>query len=163
MTPATSAAHEAVQTTMHGEALPEHPNVHFAPIEDPTGKALHAFHAALRDLEEHPADGKKVRVAFYGASSVAADRYPGYLRGYLQQRFGDGGIGFVTLVPLWRWHRHDALRLDANKHWRIEHGQRKEGKLDGYYGLLGASAHTTNKRARSTVLPKNSAVSNISY
>lgn len=161
VTPETTAAHEAVQLTMHGAALGQHANVHFAPIEDPTGKALHAFHDALRDLVEHPEDGKKIRVAFYGASSVAADRYTGYLRGYLQHRFGDGGVGFVTLVPLWRWHRHDALRLDANKHWRIEHGQRKEGKLDGYYGLLGASAHTTNKRARSTVLPKSSAVSKI--
>jgi len=159
--PAATAAHAAVQAVMHGETLAAHDNVHFAPIEDPSGKALHAFHAALADLEATPTEGKKVRIAFYGASSVAADRYPGYLRGYLQQRFGDGGVGFVTLVPLWRWHRHDALRLDANKHWRIEHGQRKEGKLDGFYGLLGASAHTTHKRARSTLLPKASAVSKI--
>jgi lysophospholipase L1-like esterase len=135
--------------------------VHFAPIEDPSGRALQAFHAALRDLKQDPGEDKKVRVAFYGASSVAADRYTGYLRGYLQQRFGDGGVGFVTLVPLWRWHRHDAVRLDASKHWRIEHGQRKEGKLDGFYGLLGASAHTTKKNARSTLHAKGSAVSKI--
>lgn len=160
--PAATAAHAAVQSVVHGEALAEHENVHFTPIEDPSGRALRTFHAALRDLQKQPADGKKVRVAFYGASSVAADRYPGYLRGYLQQRFGDGGVGFVTLVPLWRWHRHDAVRLDANKHWKIEHGQRKTGKLDGYYGLLGASAHTTHKRARTTLHAKSSAVSSIS-
>ncbi len=159
--PDATAAHAAVQTIVHGEALPDHSNVHFTPIEDPSGRALHAFHDALRDLAERPTQGKKVRVAFYGASSVAADRYPGYLRGYLQQRFGDGGVGFVTLVPLWRWHRHDAVRLDANKHWKIEHGQRKEGKLDGYYGLLGASAHSTHKRARSTLHAKATAVSSI--
>jgi len=159
--PDATAAHAAVQSVVHGEVLAEHSNVHFTPIEDPSGRALHAFHAALRDLGDHPADGKKVRVAFYGASSVAADRYPGYLRGYLQQRFGDGGVGFVTLVPLWRWHRHDAVRLDANKHWKIEHGQRKAGKLDGYYGLLGASAHSTHKRARTTLHSKASAVSGI--
>lgn len=159
--PDAVAAHAAVQSVVHGEALPEHDNVHFTPVEDPSGRALHAFHASLRDLQDHPKEGKKVRVAFYGASSVAADRYPGYLRGYLQQRFGDGGVGFVTLVPLWRWHRHDAVRLDANKHWKIEHGQRKIGKLDGYYGLLGASAHSTHKRARSTLHSKASAVSGI--
>lgn len=159
--PEATRAHEAVQRTMNEAALPEHRDVHFAPIEDPSGKALQGFHAALRELKDNPTPGKKVRVAFYGASSVAADRYTGYLRGYLQHRFGDGGVGFVTLVPLWRWHRHDALRLDASKHWAIEHGQRKEGKLDGYYGLLGASAHTTNARARSTVLPKASAVSKL--
>ncbi len=159
--PAASAAHAAVQTAMNGEALGAHPNVHFAPIEDPSGVALRAFHASLRDLAQHPVDGKKVRVAFYGASSVAADRYPAYLRGYLQHRFGDGGVGFVTLVPLWRWHRHDALRIDANKHWRIEHGQREQGKLDGFYGLLGASAHNTHKRARATIIPKQSAISKL--
>lgn len=159
--PEAMAAHAEVQATMHGEALGEHPNVHFAPIEDPSGTALHAFHAALRSLAERPAEGAKVRIAFYGASSVAADRYTAYLRGYLQRRFGDGGVGFVTLVPLWRWHRHDALRLDASKHWRIEHGQRKTGKLDGYYGLLGASAHTTHERARSKLVPKSTAVSKI--
>lgn len=159
--PDATAAHRAVQAIVNDGALDAHDNVHFAPIEDPSGRALHAFHAALRDLQAHPEGGKKVRVAFYGASSVAADRYPGYLRGYLQQRFGDGGVGFVTLVPLWRWHRHDAVRLDANKHWRIEHGQRKQGKLDGYYGLLGASAHTTHKRARTTLHAKASAVSRI--
>ena len=158
---AATAAHAAVQQQMLGESLAAHDNVHFAAIEDPSGKALQAFHAALRKLQNDPAAGEKVRVAFYGASSVAADRYTGYLRGYLQQRFGDGGVGFVTLVPLWRWHRHDALRLDASKHWRIEHGQRKEGKLDGYYGLLGASAHTTKKGARSKLIAKSSAVSKI--
>ncbi|MEM6295783.1 MAG: GDSL-type esterase/lipase family protein, partial [Myxococcota bacterium] len=100
-------------------------------------------------------------VAFYGASSVAADRYTAYLRGYLQARFGDGGVGFVAVVPLWRWHRHDAVRVTASKHWRIEHGQRKEGKLDGYYGLLGASAHADHKRAKTTVTVKTSAVSSL--
>ncbi len=161
MVAAATDAHSAVQAIVHGEALPEHHNVHFTAIEDPSGRALHAFHAALRDLEDHPTQGKKVRVAFYGASSVAADRYTGYLRGYLQQRFGDGGVGFVTLVPLWRWHRHDAVSLDANKHWKIEHGQRTQGKLDGYYGLLGASSHSTHKRARTTLNAKSSAVSRI--
>ncbi|MEM6294650.1 MAG: hypothetical protein AAGA54_25470, partial [Myxococcota bacterium] len=100
---ATAAAHAAVQTVLHGEALPAHENVHFTPVADPTGRALHGFHAALRNLADKPEGDRKVRVAFYGASSVAADRYTAYLRGYLQARFGDGGVGFVAVVPLWRW------------------------------------------------------------
>ncbi len=160
--PASTAAHAHVQQVMHGEALAAHPNVHFAPIEDPSGKAMHRFHAALRALAAGDDPDGKVRVAFYGASSVAADRYTGYLRGYLQQRFGDGGVGFLALVPLWRWHRHDSARVTASKHWRIEHGQRKTGKLDGHYGLLGASAHADHKRAWSSVAGKGSAVSSLS-
>ncbi len=156
--PAATAAHASVQAALNGDPLAAHPEVHFAPIEDPSGVALRSFHAALRDLQAGTAEGNKVRVAFYGASSVAADRYPAYLRGYLQHRFGDGGVGFVALVPLWRWHRHDALRLDANARWRIEHGQRETGKLDGFYGLLGASAHSDDKRARSTLIPRGDAI-----
>lgn len=153
-TAAAAAAHQAAQTALNGGPLLDSPLVTFVPA---AGDSLHPaplakFHAALRRLTSGSSTSGKVRVAFYGASSVAADRYTGYLRRYLQSRFGDGGPGFVAVVPLWRWHRHRAVRVTASKHWRIEHAQRKTGKLDGLYGLLGASAHTTNKRARSKVV-----------
>jgi len=127
--------------------------VHFAPVLRGAAQQppLQHFHAALRT------GGDKVRIAFYGASSVAADRYTGYLRHYLQARFGDGGPGFVAVVPLWRWHRHGAVRVTATKHWRVEHAQRKTGKLDGRYGLLGASVHSGNKRAKTTVAARKGA------
>lgn len=145
------AAHTAAVAEMGSEPLPGNDLVHFTPIvgSKVAPRPMEKFHAALRALADGNRD--RVRIAFYGASSVAADRYTGYLRHYLQHRFGDAGPGFVALVPLWRWHRHDAVRVDASKHWRIEHAQRKEGKLDGRYGLLGASAHTTNKRAKATL------------
>jgi len=156
--PDAAAAHAAAEAAMGSEPLAHNELVHFTPVTGGpnTPQPMRHFHEALRSL----AQGKrkdKVHIAFYGASSVAADRYTGYLRRYLQHRFGDAGPGFVALVPLWRWHRHDAVRLDASKHWRIEHAQRKEGKLDGRYGLLGASAHTTNKRAKATLKAKKSA------
>jgi lysophospholipase L1-like esterase len=151
--PAAEAAHAFVQTRMLGRALDPHPEVHFAPVEDGDGAALQGFHRALRRLEEGESD-RKVRVAVYGSSSVAADRYTGYLRGYLQHRFGDGGVGFVALVPLWRWHRHNEVSVSASKNWTIEHAQKERtGRLDGNYGLLGASAHTASKRAHALVRP----------
>jgi hypothetical protein len=121
--PAT-AAHAAVQAKAVGGPLPDQPIVKFMPIEDSKGDALASFHGALRKLAAgEDADGK-VRVAVYGSSSVAADRYTGYLRGYLQQRFGDGGIGYVAAVPLWRWHRHNEVAVTATKGWSVEHGQK---------------------------------------
>lgn len=140
---------------MNGEALPANPLVHFTPIEDADGHALDAFHTALR-AHEAARDGEaisKLRIAMYGASSVSADRFTGYMRGYFQQRFGDGGIGFVALVPLWQWHRHNAVKVKASKHWAIEHAQRKKGRLDGRYGILGASAYSANKRAWAELRP----------
>src|SRR5688572_1495039 len=58
---------------------------------------LTQFHEALRRLKRGEDEDGKVRVAVYGASHTAADIYPSYLRAYLQQRFGDGGTGFVPL------------------------------------------------------------------
>ena len=149
---AADAAHAFVQQRVLGRPLEAHPLVRFTPIEDPGGEALRRFHEALRRLDA--GEQAKVRVAVYGSSSVAADRYTAYLRGYLQHRFGDGGVGFVALVPLWRWHRHNEVTVSASSTWTIEHAQKeKTGRLDGHYGLLGASAHTSSKRAHALVRP----------
>jgi lysophospholipase L1-like esterase len=146
VTPASEQAHARAQTAATGGTLAPNELVHFQPIDDPSADALTAFHRALAALRSGHSN-RHVRVVIYGSSSVATDRYPGYLREYMQARFGDGGIGFVALVPLWRWHRHDAVEVKASRHWTIEHAQKKTGRLDGRYGLLGASAFTTAKRA----------------
>jgi hypothetical protein len=92
-----------------------------------------------------------VRVAVYGSSSVAGDRWPGYLRGYLQARFGDGGPGFVAVAPLWKWHRHQEVKLDVGKGWRVEHALRAGERSDGKYGLMGVRATTAVPGARAQV------------
>ena len=153
-TEASRKAHETAQTAMHGAPLADEARVHFVPITPPAdGKdPLAAFHRALRRLEAGEDEDGKVRIAAYGASSTASDRYVGYLRRYFQARFGDAGPGFVAAVPLWQWHRHDRVKATASKHWVVEHAQKKKERLDGHYGLLGASAYTTNKRARAKVV-----------
>jgi lysophospholipase L1-like esterase len=150
--PAAEQAHLYAQMRLLGRSLEPHSEVHFTPVEDSRGQALQRFHDALGKLEAGGEPDAKVRVAVYGSSSVAADRYTGYLRGYLQHRFGDGGVGFVSLVPLWRWHRHNEVNASATSGWTIEHAQKERtGRLDGHYGLLGASAHTASKRAHALV------------
>ena len=150
VTEASTAAHAHAQTRTFGQALPANANVHFVPIADaPT--ALAHFHAALRELAAGTDADGKVRVAIYGSSSVAVDRYPGYLRGYLQHRFGDGGIGFVAAAPLWRWHRHNEVELTATKGWAVEHAQKKTLREGGQLGLLGAACSATRKRVSTSI------------
>jgi lysophospholipase L1-like esterase len=130
----------------------------FVPIDDPLGgPALASFHSALRTLAEgHDPDGK-VRVAMYGASGTAADVTVGYLRTYLQARFGDGGPGFVPLVPLSNGYRHSEVVVKASKGWKKETASR--GRQDGLYGLLGASSTATAARRKSQVTPKDGSTS----
>jgi len=157
-------AHALIQGRMFGGPLPETPLVHFTPIEDPSGEALRPFYDALDEILSNrngtvtDAQPRKVRIAFYGSSSVAADRYTGYLRGYLQHRFGDGGVGFVSLVPLSAWHRHTELALSASKQWVVEHTlPNKRTQLDGRYGLLGASARSSRRSTYTQLLPTRGA------
>lgn len=132
----------------------------FVPITDSSqGLALASFHAALRALAEGRDPDGKVRVAMYGASGTAADVSVGYLRTYLQARFGDGGPGFVPLAPLTKWYRHSEVVVDASKGWKKEHAQIYKGRRDGHYGLLGASFTATAKKQWTEVRPKASSTS----
>ncbi|MCA9719050.1 MAG: hypothetical protein KC468_30560, partial [Myxococcales bacterium] len=96
----------------------------------------------------------KVRVLMYGASGTAADFGAGYLRLYLQHRFGDGGPGFIPLGRMNRWYRHNEVTVEASKGWRKEHAQWPKGRMDGHYGLLGASFASSSKRDWVRVLSK---------
>jgi hypothetical protein len=132
----------------------------FVPIADPPeGPALASFHGALQALVEGRDSDGKVRVAMYGASGTAADVSVGYLRTYLQTRFGDGGPGFVPLVPLTKWYRHSEVVVQASKSWRKEHAQISRGRQDGLYGLLGASFTATASKQWAQVRPKDGSTS----
>ena len=142
---AAREAHQAALERLDVPSLAAHPLVHYEPLEN--ARALESFYRALHDLRTQADPHHKLRILVYGSSSVATDRYTGYLRAYLQHRFGDGGPGFVALVPLWRWHRHEEVAL-SGRGWTIEHALRKSGRLDGLYGLLGASASANRQGAR---------------
>ena len=128
----------------------------YVPIEHPaSGPALAHFYDALRDLRDGRDEDGKVRVLVYGASHTQADVYPGYLRAYLQTRFGDGGMGFVSLTKVNRWFRYSDWSIDETKGWTAEHAQRSSARKDGLYGLLGASGFATSRRDRSTIKPRH--------
>ncbi len=129
---------------------------YYVPVIEPSrGSALGSFHAALEALVDGRDPDGKVRVAMYGASGTASDLGVGYIRTYLQARFGDGGPGFVPLVPLSRWYRHNEVIVESSKHWRKEHAQIYKGRRDGHYGLLGASFTATAGKQWAQVKPKS--------
>lgn len=152
---ATGASVVAAGQRINGNALGT-----FVPIEGPPGgePPLARFYRALEDLRGgQDADGK-VRVLAYGGSHTDADVYTQYLRTYLQERFGDGGHGFVHVAKPWRWYRHVDYRVEGAKHWLTEHAQRRKGRMDGLYGLLGCSLAASSKHAFGKVIPRGDSV-----
>lgn len=128
----------------------------FVLIEDPAPDrpALARFHAALRELAAgRDADGK-VRVLMYGASGTAADLFTGYVRAYLQRRFGAGGPGFVPAARMNGWYRHSEVTVESSKQWAKENAVRKtRPPEEPRLGLMGVSFRTTSKRAHARVIP----------
>lgn len=136
----------------------------YVPIEHPrSGPALAHFHAALRKLEAGEDQDGKVRVLVYGASHTQADVYPGYIRAYLQARFGNGGQGFVSLVKVNRWFRYADWNIDETKGWKCELAPRSSSRKDGYYGLLGACGSSSSSRDKTAIVPRHETVGASDY
>jgi lysophospholipase L1-like esterase len=110
--------------------------VHVVPLE---GGPMERFYAALARADrggEEPA-----RVVHYGDSHTAADLLTGALRRALQDRFGDGGRGFVALGRPWKSYRPKDVEIAASggNDWRAERilVAADPATLDGRYGLGG--------------------------
>jgi hypothetical protein len=114
----TQAASDEGVVAEHALVLPSRPRAtppalgHFVAVEPES--ALASFHRVLGRLAKGEDEDGKVRVLVYGASHTQADIYTGYLRAYLQNRFGDGGQGFVLLGRVNHWYR--TLDTRANHH-----------------------------------------------
>jgi len=99
--------------------------------------ALASFFRSLADLEA----GRRadhVRVLHFGDSAIAADDISRTVRALMQERFGDGGIGFVLPAPAWTWYQHAGITLVHGGSWRKHHFQHRELK-DARYGLGGVA------------------------
>jgi len=128
----------------------------YVPLQQ-SSSTLSNFYNALRQLEEQPIDeeGKprKVRILAYGASHTQADIFTDYMREYLQERFGDAGHGFVSPVRVNRWYRHIDVAIESSKGWKVEHAQKHDARGDGFYGLLGMSGSSKNRRDYARIRP----------
>lgn len=139
----TGAAPSSTQRTRNGSTLGV-----FVPVENE--RALEHFHGQLARLEA--GEKKRLRILAYGASHTAGDLYTGYLRAYLQSRFGNGGQGFVAMAKLNRWYRTLNFEVESNG-FRIQHSQRKTPEKEGHFGLLGAAAVGYSKFGKASVFP----------
>ncbi len=106
---------------------------------------LRHFYESLARLEDgHARDD--VRILQFGDSHTASDLPTGAVRRALQQRFGDGGRGFVSIGKPWRKYTQDAIHTGMAKEFAPEKG--KHGVGDGSYGLLGIAIESSQRDAK---------------
>ena len=106
-------------------------------IEDPTGTALASFYEAL-DRTERKEPGAVTRITHFGDSVLVTDWVTGTLRRRMQERYGDGGHGFLLIAAPWPGYFHNDVSHTASAGWAMH---RVVGPLtrDGHYGLGGVS------------------------
>jgi lysophospholipase L1-like esterase len=90
--------------------------------------------------------GRAVRVSWYGDSVIASDAIPARLRSLLQAELGDGGPGFVYVVPPHRFCGHEAITRSSSGSW-LSHAISTMQIADGLYGVGGSTAETASGRA----------------
>jgi lysophospholipase L1-like esterase len=117
------------------------------PIEDPSGHALDALHAALHRVQD---DQAQARIVFYGASHVASDQFTGALRQLLQHRFGEAGPGFVVPGKPWRWYRNAGITIEQSRGFRASRIVERSPEA-GIYGLAGVAMDAGGKGALAAI------------
>lgn len=129
-------AHQIVLSD-HGAASNGNALGNFTPVENEA--ALGHFHQALSALSSTADQKNKVRIAVYGASHTQADIYSGYLRYYLQSRFGNGGPGFIPVGVERTWSRHLDFKV-ATRNLKVQYANKRSTSPRGRFGLSGAAA-----------------------
>jgi lysophospholipase L1-like esterase len=124
---------------------------HYVAVENEA--ALAHFHGALEALAATPNKKNKVRIAVYGASHTQADIYSGYLRYYLQSRFGNGGAGFIPLGVERGWSSRIDFKVRA-RGFKMQYVQQKSPPPHGSFGLSGMAA-VGGPHGRIRISPEN--------
>jgi hypothetical protein len=119
------------------------------PLENP--RALDRFYAALRRTALRE-PGALTRITHYGDSIIIEDLWTSTVRRRLQERFGDGGPGFLFLARPWEWYgRLDVVLkfTDAWHFYRVTIGQVRDA-LYGYGGVSFVAAGPGSKATYAT-------------
>lgn len=110
--------------------------------------AMRGFHDALaRTRAGEP--GAVTRIVHFGDSPVTGDLISGGARRRLQERYGDGGHGYLLPDRPWAWYDHRGVELEADG-WDIRTPLLRNG-LDGRYGLAGVGFIGTSAHARTRI------------
>lgn len=116
--------------------------------------SLARFHASLQALSASPERKNKLRIVVYGASHTQADVYAGYLRHYLQSRFGNGGAGFIPFGFERGWSSRADFKLRA-RGFKMQFVQQRSPPPHGRFGLAGVAA-VGGPHGRLRISPENS-------
>jgi lysophospholipase L1-like esterase len=107
--------------------------------------AMDGFYRAVDEAKQGKL-GRAVRVSWYGDSVIATDAIPGRLRTLLQSELGDGGPGYVYVVPPHRFCGHEAITRSSGGGW-VAHAISTTQVPDGLYGVGGSTVETEDGRA----------------
>ncbi len=96
--------------------------------------SLATFYEAYAALARGKAK-EHVRLGMYGDSNLTMDELTGRLRRQLQQRFGDGGHGFVALAIPWHWYQHQDVHHDGDWRYFKQIATSTDPVGDWHYGM----------------------------
>lgn len=116
-------------------------------IEDPNDAMRPFYERLLRVQKDEPE--LLARIALYSDSINGSDRISSFLRYALQDRFGDGGKGWVPIASGWQSQRHQDVAWEPEGGWRLWVVNRGEVD-DGHYGLGGVLAENRSQQSRVT-------------
>ncbi len=122
------------------------------PIEDFSGESLDGFYRALLRTEGG-GGGALTRVVHYGDSMLTGDAISGAVRRRLQERFGDGGHGFILAGRPWPWYSHQGVRLWSSPGFRVNRVT-SNPLPDGRLGLGGVAFRSVAPGSRLVIEPK---------
>ncbi|MEM9074929.1 MAG: GDSL-type esterase/lipase family protein [Myxococcota bacterium] len=135
---------DAVASSLSAEPVPEGPRIEVLPseyqgieihLEDASGEGMRPFYESL--LQTAEGGTELTRIAHYGDSSIATDHITYTLRRRLQQRFGDGGHGFVLVARGYLPYRHRDIQHSASDSWMLREITRNHLTSNGHYGFGG--------------------------
>ncbi|HUS29662.1 MAG TPA: GDSL-type esterase/lipase family protein [Kofleriaceae bacterium] len=107
--------------------------------------AMDGFYRAVSEAKNAKL-GRALRVSWYGDSVSASDELPGRLRSRLQAELGDGGPGFVYILPPHRFCHHDAITRSGGDNF-LSYAISTNHVTDGFYGPGGATVETNSGRS----------------
>lgn len=140
---ADSAASSKHESPAHDQAITSLPDqLGESQSDDDSSRSAHPlaqFYAGLRQLDEHPDNDAVVRITQIGDSHTASDTFTGPVRSALQDRFGDGGRGYLAAGRPWRSYRQRNASYGMSDGWSPEIGLYGRAKD---YALSGARIHT---------------------
>ena len=106
---------------------------------------MDGFYRAMAETKKRKL-GRALRVSWFGDSVIATDAIPGRLRARLQGELGDGGPGFVYVVPPHRFCVHEAITRSSGGGWAA-YAISTAQISDGLYGVGGSTAETHDGHA----------------